>query len=172
MEIDHIGHSVLHSPTGNIHLQNILHVPKARKSLVSVNRLTRDNNVFIEFHPDHFCINEQQTKKILHSGRCEKGLYPLKSSNQQVLGASRQALGVLKPSSSIWHARLGHAAAPVVQQVISRRKLLFSRELNNYVCNACQQGKSHQLPYTHSSVISSNSMDLVFSDVWGRHLHM
>jgi hypothetical protein len=39
MEIDHIGHSVLHSPTGQIHLQNILHVPRARKSLVSVNRL-------------------------------------------------------------------------------------------------------------------------------------
>jgi histone deacetylase 1/2 len=91
----------------------------------------------------------------------------LKPSNQQVLGASRQALGVLKPSSSIWHARLGHAAAPVVQQVISHHKLLFSRELNNHVCNACQQGKSHQLPYTHSSVISSNPMDLVFSHVWG-----
>jgi nitroreductase len=58
MEIDHIGYSVLHSPTGKIHLQNILHVPKASKSLVFVNRLTRDNNVFIEFHPDHFSIKE------------------------------------------------------------------------------------------------------------------
>jgi histone deacetylase 1/2 len=129
--------------------------------------LTRDNNVFIEFHPDHFSIKEQQTKKTLLSGRCERGLYPLKSSNKQVLGATRQALGVVKPSSSLWHARLGHASAPVVQQVISRHDLSFSRDSNNHVCNACQQGKCHQLPYTNSCTISSSPMDLVFSDVWG-----
>jgi hypothetical protein len=58
MEIDHIGHSTLHSPAGKIHLQNILHVPKAKKSLVSVNRLVRDNNIFLEFHSNHFSIKE------------------------------------------------------------------------------------------------------------------
>jgi hypothetical protein len=63
MEIDHIGHSVLHSPTGKIHLQNILHVPKARKSLVSVNRLARDNNVFLEFHPNHFTSRNSRRRE-------------------------------------------------------------------------------------------------------------
>jgi len=167
MEINHIGHSVLHSPTGKIHLKNILHVPQASKNLVSVNRLSRNNNVFIEFHPNHFSIKEQQTKKTLLQGKCEKGLYPLKSLNKQALGATREALGVIAASSSLWHARLGHPSAQVVQQVASRHKISLSRDLNNHVCNACQQGKCHQLPYTHSSVISSSPMDLVFSDVWG-----
>jgi len=90
----------------------------------------------------------------------------LRSPNKQVLGATRQALGVT-PSSSLWHARLGHPSAQVVQQVTSRHKLPVSRVLNNLVCNACQQGKCDQLPYTHSSTISSSPMDLVFSDVWG-----
>jgi histone deacetylase 1/2 len=35
------------------------------------------------------------------------------------------------------------------------------------VCDACQQAKSHQLPYPKSSSISKFSLDLIFSDVWG-----
>jgi hypothetical protein len=58
MEISHVGHSTLQSPKNKIHLRNILHVPPASKSLVSVNHLIRDNNTFVEFHPDHFSIKE------------------------------------------------------------------------------------------------------------------
>jgi hypothetical protein len=38
---------------------------------------------------------------------------------------------------------------------------------NKHVCDACQQGKIHQLPYAHSIVISSEPMQLMYSDVWG-----
>jgi hypothetical protein len=58
MRINHVGHTTLHSQTSKIHLNNILHVPHANKSLVSVNRLTRDNNAFVEFHPNHFLVKE------------------------------------------------------------------------------------------------------------------
>ena len=34
MEISHVGHSTLHSPSNKIHLRNNLHVPHASKSLV------------------------------------------------------------------------------------------------------------------------------------------
>jgi histone deacetylase 1/2 len=77
MKINHIGHSTLSFPNSNLHLHNILHVPQANKNLVSFNRITRDNNVFLEFHPDHFLVKEQGTKKTLLQGRCERGLYPL-----------------------------------------------------------------------------------------------
>jgi len=109
MEIDYVGHSTLRSPSSDLHLNNILHVPKASKSLVSVNRLTRDNDVFLEFHPDHFSIKEQVMKRTLLSGRCEGRLYPLQSS------PNKQALGVIKPSTSLWHHRLGHASTREVQ---------------------------------------------------------
>jgi hypothetical protein len=58
MEIAHVGHSTLHSPTSRIQLKNILHVPKAKKNLLSVHRLTCDNGVFLEFHPNHFSVKE------------------------------------------------------------------------------------------------------------------
>jgi histone deacetylase 1/2 len=59
MEINHVGHSVLHSQNNQIHLKNILHVPQANKNLISVKRLACDNNAFLEFHPNHFFVKEQ-----------------------------------------------------------------------------------------------------------------
>ena len=61
MEIQNIGHGILRSPTSKLHLRNILHVPSAHKDLLSVNRIARDNNVFFEFYPNHFCVKEQRT---------------------------------------------------------------------------------------------------------------
>ena len=56
MEVTNVGYSLLHSP--NLHLKNVLHVPQAHKSLCLGNRLTRDNNIILEFHPNHFFIKE------------------------------------------------------------------------------------------------------------------
>ena len=132
MEIGYVGHSVLYSPHTHIHLNNVLHVPQASKSLISVNSLARDNNAFLEFHPNHFSIKEQGTKRTLLRGRCEGGLYPLKSSY------NKQALGASKLSSSLWHASLGHASPAMVQQVLSRHNLPFVRNSNKAeICDAC-----------------------------------
>ncbi len=35
------------------------------------------------------------------------------------------------------------------------------------MCDACQKAKSHQLPYSISSSISSHPLELIYSDVWG-----
>jgi len=48
----------LHTPSSVIHLNKILHVPKATKNLLSVHRLARDNNAFLEFHPSYFSIKD------------------------------------------------------------------------------------------------------------------
>jgi hypothetical protein len=54
MDIRHVGHSVFHTPTHDLHLKNILHVPKPSKSLLSTSRLTRDNHAFVEYWPSIF----------------------------------------------------------------------------------------------------------------------
>jgi histone deacetylase 1/2 len=164
MEINHIGSSILHKLTSDIHLHKILHVPKATKNLLSIHHLASYNNAFLEFHPSHFFIKEQGMRKTLLSGRCEGGLYPLKlsacklSQNKQVHGA------VVKPSISLWHHRLGHASTSVVKQLLNRHSLPFSsHKLNKtLVCDACQQGKSHQLPYPRSTSASTSPLNLVF----------
>jgi histone deacetylase 1/2 len=147
MEIQHIGNGVLRSPKGNLHLKNILHVPSASKDFLSVHCIANDNNVFFEFHPKHFCVKDQETRRILLTGPCKNGLYTVESANKTVLG-------VTKPSTSLWHHRLGHPASPVVQRVLNFHKLPFVSESNkDGVCDTCQRGKSHQLPYPRSTSV-------------------
>jgi uncharacterized membrane protein YgcG len=81
MRINQVGRSLVYTPNRNLILDNILYVPEANKSLVSVHRLTPDNHAFIEYHPTHFLIKDQPMKKTLLRGECKGGLYPLKPSH-------------------------------------------------------------------------------------------
>lgn len=117
MEIDHIGSSILRTPTSDIHLRKILHVPRASKNLLSVHHLARDNNVFLEFHPNQLFIKEQGMKKVILRGPCEGGLY-LRKSSPSKSSQNKQVLAAVKPSTTLWHHRLGHASTTLVQQVI------------------------------------------------------
>jgi hypothetical protein len=58
-------------PQKDLKLNNVLYVPEASKNLVSVHRLTSDNNVFLEFHPNLFFVKDRATRKTLLEGRCE-----------------------------------------------------------------------------------------------------
>jgi hypothetical protein len=44
------------------------------------------------------------------------------------------------------------------------------QEKTDSMCNACQQVKSHHLPYPKSTSVSNHLLELVFSDVWGAAL--
>jgi histone deacetylase 1/2 len=164
MKIAHVGHSILHTPHSSLHLRNILRVPSATKKLLSTHKIALDNNAFVEFHPFFFLIKDQATRQILFRGPCHDGLYPLVPTT---VDPSKHAFITIKPSSSTWHRRLGHPSSFIVQQVLRRNKLSYSPELNPYVCDPCQQGKSHQLPYPVSISVSTVPLEQVFSDVWG-----
>jgi histone deacetylase 1/2 len=52
--------------------------------------------------------------------------------------------------------------------VLNLHKISFIKGSNKEgMCDACQQGKSHRLPYPQSISVSSGVLDLVFFDVWG-----
>jgi histone deacetylase 1/2 len=162
MKIQQIGQSIVHTPNRKLLLNNVLYTPAANKNLISVHRFTADNNAILEFHPDFFLVKDQATRKVLLRGRCRGGLYPVKST------PPKQAFGATKIPASQWHSRLGHPSLPIVQQILSKNKFPFISDSNkSSICDACQQGKSHQLPYPKSSSVSNKPLDLVFSDVWG-----
>jgi histone deacetylase 1/2 len=97
MRISLVGHAIVNTPSKSLHLNNCLHVPHATKNLFSVHRFTKDNNVFIEFHPWYFFVKDQATKRVLLKGRCVRGLYSLISSSPI---KNKQVLSVTKPSAS------------------------------------------------------------------------
>jgi hypothetical protein len=117
MEIKHIGHTYFHTHDRPIHLNNILHVPNATKSLVSASKLVSDNHTYVEIHPSFFSVKDQDTGNILLHGKSRGGLYPLQNAS------SKQVLSASKPSSTHWHWRLGHPSFPVVEQVLRSNNL-------------------------------------------------
>jgi hypothetical protein len=58
MEIQHIGNTTLHTPSHDLVLKDVLHVPSSSKNLVSVHCLALDNHIFLELHPWHFLIKD------------------------------------------------------------------------------------------------------------------
>jgi histone deacetylase 1/2 len=63
---------------------------------------------------------------------------------------------------------LGHPASSVVKHVLHRHALpIESRNKDTFVCDACQQGKSHQLPFPLSTHVIKTPLELIYSDVWG-----
>jgi hypothetical protein len=132
MNINHIGNTIFSTPNCDLKLDDVLHVPSAKKNLVFVHRLVADNNAFLEFHLDFFLIKDQATSRTLLEGKCRGGLYPLPESN-------REAHSAVTPSAERWHSRLGHPARPIVDRVISKNNLPCVKEARrDMVCDGCQ----------------------------------
>jgi histone deacetylase 1/2 len=56
----------------------------------------------------------------------------------------------------------------IVRHVLHRHELpVQSSRYSDTVCDACQQGKIHQLPFSESSRVVKTPLELVFLDVWG-----
>jgi hypothetical protein len=134
-------------------------------NLCSVHKISRDNNVFFEYHPYWFFIKDRATRNTILEGRCEMGLYPIKSVRRTL---AKLIAGVMKPSVDLWHNRLGHPSFSTVDFVLKNNEFPFEEKASSgLVCDACQKAKSHQLPYKRSDSMSSHPLELAFSDVWG-----
>jgi hypothetical protein len=167
MRISYTGNSTLQIHERNLHLNNILLVPSTQKNICSVYRLTTNNPIFIEYHSHYFLVKDRATRKVLLQGRCKGGLYPWPSLEHS---SSKYAFVVTnKPSVVRWHDRLGHPSMCVVSSIVKDNKLLYSslEFSKESVCGACQQGKSHQLPFPKSFSVLQAPLELVHSDVWG-----
>ena len=165
MRINHVGQSIIKTPSRPIHLKNILHAPSAKKNLLSVHRIALDNHVLLEFYPFFFLIKDLATRKVLYRGRCVRGLYPL---IPEIRRFNKQVFSATKVSSTRWHDRLGHASFSLVERLLRKNKLPFVGERHvETICDSCQRAKSHQLPYPVSTSVSTKPLQLIFSDVWG-----
>jgi histone deacetylase 1/2 len=167
MEIKHIGHSILHTPHSSFSLNNILHVPSASKNLLSVHKITRENNVFIEFRPFIFLNQEPNNTKNSVSGPCYGGLYPLVPISNE---SSKHAFITIKSSSSTWNCCLGNPSSFVAQQVLIKNKIAYFPEITPYVCDSYQLAKSNQLPYVPyhiSTSVSTSPLEQVFNKCMG-----
>ena len=65
LSISHVGHAYLPSKHKSLLLKNVLHTPYLTTNLLSVQKLCKDNDAYVEFHSDYFFVKNQGSKEIL-----------------------------------------------------------------------------------------------------------
>ncbi|KAL4272355.1 hypothetical protein GQ457_13G014480 [Hibiscus cannabinus] len=123
LPISSVGNTVLNSPSRPLHLRNILHVPGITKNLISMSKISRDNDIFLEFHASSCLVREEGSGVVILTGSVVDGLYrfdsclPLVSSSNKL--SSVQANVVVKSDMlyDLWHRRLGHPTHDSLVQV-------------------------------------------------------
>ncbi|KAK8564202.1 hypothetical protein V6N12_036331 [Hibiscus sabdariffa] len=73
--INHVGSSFIEGTSRTLCLDQVLHVPKITKNLLSVAKFAQDNCVFFEFHADVCYVKDSRTKEVLLKGKLDGGLY-------------------------------------------------------------------------------------------------
>lgn len=61
----------------------MLYVPDITKNLLSISKLTHDNNIIIEFDVDCCFVKDKMTRKAHLRGKLTNGLYQLLGSDNQ-----------------------------------------------------------------------------------------
>lgn len=143
LSIFHIGQTHISTFDRCLKLSNILHIPSINRNLLSVHRLTSENNIYFDFHPNYLFVKDRITKKLLLQGKCEEGIYPLVTSSTVL---NKRAFTSVKVTLDLWHCRLGHTSPTILHHVLHTNNLPVARykDITN-VCNAYQQAKRHQL---------------------------
>ncbi|GJZ50579.1 cysteine-rich receptor-like protein kinase 8 [Tanacetum coccineum] len=184
------GQSSVITKTGQVKLNNgivlkdVLCVPSFKFSLLSIPKLTKDNNCVAIFFPNFCVLQDLTTKKVLGLGKKVAGLYHLLNVAVESVDAklsdvlnSHVNSGLFSCSArvynnsvcpnkfSLWHHRLGHLS-------VSRMKHIQSTDVsvnasNDVTCLTCPMAKLTKSPYSLSDSHSSVAFHLIHMDTWG-----
>ncbi|PKU81762.1 Retrovirus-related Pol polyprotein from transposon TNT 1-94 [Dendrobium catenatum] len=163
LPIQHTGNGILPTPSGNLVLNQINHVPNLSFNLLSVYQLTRDNNCIVCFTSHGYQIKDLKTGRVLLQGPCHKGLYSVRPNHKD----SNLALLSINTIPDLWHLRLGHTSGSTLKHLSSAFSLNSCTVDTFNSCNTCRMAKSRQLPFSLSVSTTTSPFELVHSDVWG-----
>jgi len=147
----------------NIDLHNVLYVPEITKKVLSVSKLTVDNNALVEFDTNDCYVKDKLTGRILLRGKLRDGLYQLSSVNSQV----NKDPCVYMSLKENWHRKLRHLNNKVLEKVLKNCNVKTSSRDQFSFCKACQFGKLHLLPFKSPSSHAKEPLELIHNDVWG-----
>ncbi|KAG7579009.1 Integrase catalytic core [Arabidopsis thaliana x Arabidopsis arenosa] len=165
LPITHIGSKLLPSQTRALNLNKVLCVPDIHKNLISVYRLCNANRVSVEFFPASFQVKDLSTEVPLIHGKTKHGLYEWPATSQQV--AALSTLTAPKASLPVWHSRLGHPSFSLLNTMLSTFSLPFSNFSSKQLsCSDCHLNKSHKLPFSQNSIVSTRPLEYLYLDVW------
>ena len=151
----------------SVKLDDVYHVPGLKKNLISVSQITNSGK-YVLFGPHDVKVLDNfknVVADVVLSGEKKGSLFVMSVGEAYVKKASQTE------SAATWHARLGHVGYQMLQQISSKKLLDGLPLLNNVhedvVCQGCQYGKSHHLPFKSSSNRRTTPLELIHTDLMG-----
>jgi hypothetical protein len=173
LQIENTGSTILNSENYKFHLNNVLHCPHAATKLLSIQKFCQDNSCYFILTTSHYFVKDIRTHAILLEGRSEHGLFPLRFRSLPFMNNNKSfpiytAFLGLKTTPDVWHSRLGHSSFSIVDHVIKAYNLPTSSNKINKIpfCDFCPLGKSKQLPFSSSTLVSTGPLELIHTDLW------
>ena len=153
LPISAVGSKTFCSNSTSFHLPTVYLVPQLTTNLISVAQFCKDTSSYIEFHPSHFFVKDQCSKKTILQGPNDCGLYRfLVASTMFPRGSNtpRSFHTQLDSNSLLWHQRLGHPTKSVLAKILSACNIALPFNKIDLVCSACHISRSHKLPFSLS----------------------
>nr|GEZ73193.1 ribonuclease H-like domain-containing protein [Tanacetum cinerariifolium] len=144
--------------SNNAIFYNVLVVLSYFVSLLSVNKLIRDNKMFVGFDENKCYIQDLEMEKILGTGSESNGLYLSDMNKSNSIGQSNMVM-TFHFSKVMWHNRLGHPANQVF-----KKDLNISDNSSVSLCEICQRAKQTKEPFPLSDHKSKTLGELVHLD--------
>lgn len=116
-------------------------------------------------HDVKFLCNVKEIKAyIIHSGKRVNDLFVLTASNSLIEKTSGNY------NSQIWHARLGQLNMDKLKVMAKFKLVKGLPNLSNFdgvLCEGCQYGKAHRLPFDRSLSRCKVPLELIHSEFMG-----
>jgi len=154
-----VGGKLLHTT-----ITQVLHVPKMKNSLISVNKLIFEG-FKVEFDKDGCKVNDAQGIVVAEARR-DKNLYLL---NVKVRKDTTHVENSLDEGAMLWHERLGHLNMTRLKDLDAMVNGMNLKEVPlHHVCEACIEGKHQRTSFPKNETTrASKFLELVLSDVCG-----
>ncbi|GJX90484.1 ribonuclease H-like domain-containing protein [Tanacetum coccineum] len=159
--ISHVGDLRL---SNNVILYDVLVVPGYCVSLLFVNKLIKDNKLFVRFDEDKCYIRDLDKGITLGTGSESGGLYLFDDTKNKILGNVNTVMA-FNVSKDLWHSRLGHPADQVLN--VLKNDLNLSKNTSVSICETCHRAKQTREPFPLSNHKSEKHGELVHLDLWG-----
>jgi hypothetical protein len=148
-----------------ITITQVIHVPKMKNSLISVNKLVSEG-LKVEFDKDGCKVNNVHGTVVVEAQK-EKNLYLLnvnvRKENANVAKSSNEG-------ATFWHQRLGHLNTVSLMKLQKMVNGMNLKEVPlHHVCEACIEGKHQRTSFPKDEATRAfKLLELVHSDVCGR----
>ncbi|KAL5843514.1 hypothetical protein ACOSQ4_009472 [Xanthoceras sorbifolium] len=159
-------------PTHQEKLNHILHVPSITNNLLSISKITKDNDALAVFDlgtpgatqlQSHICY-KHLSHNVVHNASnviansCNNRDTRLYSTDEPCNVFS--AVLAAKNNQAIWHAKLGHPAPIILQKVLHALHFPYNVNAPSF-CDSCKLGKLHKLPFTRSEIRATSPLQLI-----------